>query len=309
MLFEKEISVIAPAHNENELIEEFITRTNKTMDENKLKGEILIVDDGSTDSTLEIVHRLQKQIKNLRVVSHRKNKGLTAAIATGIENAKFEYVVLLHSDLESFPEEDIPKLLQPLREGYDFAIGRKDYKQKGFIVKWLSSATFNFLTRKLFKVDVHDMGWVKAFKREIYFNVEPLRSNWHRFFVIFAAEEGYKIKEVPTKLHPRRLGKSHYGKFGLLRAPGAIFDLFVIRFLLSFSKKPMHIFGAIGAILTSLGFLCGLYVLFMAITLGTVADRIPSMLLTVFLILTGLQFFAIGFLAELIVSINERKNK
>ena len=122
-MFQEKISVIAPAHNEQELIEEFITRTDKTLKENSLKGEILIINDGSTDNTLKIIQNLQNKIKNLRVVSHRNNKGLTSAIITGIENSKYDYIVLLHSDIESYPEEDIPKLLKPLEEGYDMTIG------------------------------------------------------------------------------------------------------------------------------------------------------------------------------------------
>lgn len=307
-MFEEKISVIAPAHNEQELIEEFITRTSNTLKKNNLKGEILIINDGSTDNTLKIIQNMQNKIKNLRVVSHKKNKGLTSAIITGIENSKCDYIVLLHSDIESYPEEDIPKLLQPLEKGYDMAVGIKEHKKKTF-VKATSSIIFNWISRKLFKVSFQDLGWVKAFKKEIYYNVETLRSDWHRFFVILAANEGYKIKEVPVNFYPRKTGESHYGKFGIRRAPGGVFDMLTIKFLLSFSKKPMHIFGTLGAILMFLGFLFGLYILYILLAVGSLTGRTPSMLLTVFLILTGLQFFVIGFLAELIVSANERKNQ
>ena len=306
MEFKEKISVIAPAHNEEGNVKEYVERVDKTMKTHSLIGEILIVNDGSTDKTLIILESLQKKYKNLRVVSHRKNKGLTSAIRTGIENAQYEYIILLHSDLESYPEEDIPRLLKPLTEGYDFVIGRKNHEQRT-LVKAVSSLAFNFLCRKLFKANIHDIGWVKAFKKEVYYNVETLRSDWHRFFVFLAANEGYKIKEVPASFHQRKTGKSHFGKLGIKRARGAFLDLIVIKFLLSFSKRPMHIFGTTGGIMVSLGLLVALYDLYLFLAYGSLVDRTPSLLLSVFLILTGLQFFATGFLAELIVSISEKR--
>ena len=308
-MFKTKISVVAPAYNEQGCIKEFVERVHKTLRDNHLQGEIVIVNDGSRDNTLNILISLQKDIPILRVISHKKNQGFTAAMITAIENTKYDYIVFLPSDLESHPEEDIPKLLKPIEEGYDFSIGWRKNKRQGFLKTQLSK-TFNILTALLFRVHIHDMGWVKAFRKEIYYNVEALRADWHRYFVVLAAKEGYRIKEVPTTFYPRKAGKSKFGRVGLKRIPGGFLDLLVIKFLTSFSKKPMRVFGPIGAFLMGLGFISGLYVLFLNFVLmEAVINRVPLVVLTVFLFVTGLQLFGLGFVSELIVSNSEKQNR
>ncbi len=308
-MFKERISVVAPAYNEQGCIKEFVERVYATLKSNNLKGEILVVNDCSKDRTLPILKELQKDIPILKIVSHRMNRGLTSAMITGIENAAEEYIVFLSSDLESHPEEDIPKLLAPINDGYDLVVGWRTNRRQGFL-KTVISKFFNLLSSKLFDVHVHDLGWVKAFKKDIYYNVEALRSDWHRFFVILASNQGYKIKEVPTRFYPRKSGKSSYGLVGLKRLPGGFFDLLVVKFLSSFSKKPMHIFGLLGLLMLFFGFISGLYLLYLNyIVFGSVMDRIPLIMLTILLFLTGLQLFAMGFLAELIVSVSERKKR
>lgn len=298
-----EVSVVAPAHNEEENIKEFVEKADKTLKDNAIKGEILIVDDGSRDNTGRILEELKGKIKNLRVIHNKTRKGLTGATWTGFKNAKKEIIVFLPSDLESDPEEDIPKLLNNLTEA-DLVVGWRYNKRQG-IVKTLISFFFNFLSRLLFGVKVHDLGWVKAFRREIIYNIESLRSDWHRFFVVLAAHEGYTVKEVKTKFHPRKKGSSHYGKFGFKRMFSGFFDMLVVKFLLSFSKKPMQIFGLAGSIMFLSGFFVGCYLLYLNFSLGNISQRIPLISLAILFILVGIQLFAIGFLAEFLVSIRE----
>ena len=308
-MFKEKISVVAPAYNEEGCIREFVERVYATFQKNDLKGEILVVNDASRDKTLQILNELEKEVPILRIVSHQMNKGLTSAMITGIENAKFDYIVFTSSDLESHPEEDFPKLLAPINEGYDLVVGWRTNRRQGFL-KTVISKIFNLVSRIFFNVNVHDLGWVKAFRKEIFYNVEALRSDWHRFFVILAANKGYRIKEVPTKFYPRKTGKSSYGLVGLKRLPGGFFDLLVVKFLSSFSKKPMHIFGLLGLIMIFFGFVSGMYLLYLNyIVYGSVMDRIPLIMLTILLFLTGLQLFAMSFLAELIVSGNEKRKR
>ncbi|MBD3252462.1 glycosyltransferase [Candidatus Pacearchaeota archaeon] len=307
MLFNEKISVIAPANNEEDVVEEFVKKTYETFRKYQLKGEIVVVDDGSTDKTLEILKRLQEEIRILRIISYKRNKGLTYAFTKGIKNSKYDYIVFLPSDLESNPLEDIPKLLGGINEGYDMVIGYRDKKKRGGLIKTISSNLFNLITSIFFKGKFKDVGWVKAFKKEIYYNIEVLRSDWHRFLVILAANEGYRIKEIKTNFYPRRKGRSHFGRFGIGRAYGGLIDLIVIKFLISFSKKPMRIFGILGGVSIFLGFIVSLYVIYLDIMLGSIVERVPLILLGVLLILTGFNLFSLGFLAELIVSINERK--
>jgi len=303
------ISLVAPAYNEQGCIEEFVTEADATFQENGYAGEIIVVNDASRDRTLPILLSLQKKFLRLRIISHQRNQGLTAAMITGIENAKHEIIVFMSSDLESRPREDIPKLIAAVEQGYDVAIGRRMNKRQGFL-KTLLSKSFNALVRTLFNVRFHDVGWVRAFRKEVYYNIESMRSDWHRYFVILAAEQGYKVKEVPVRFYPRKSGKSKFGLVGLKRIPGGFLDLLVVKFLSSFSKKPMHIFGSIGAGMVGLGFISGLYVLYLNFILMEAAiNRVPLILLTVFLFLTGLQLFALGFIGELIVSNSEKQKR
>jgi len=303
----KRISVVAPAYNEEECIGSFIDKTIRAFRDNNLKGEIIIVNDGSTDKTRQIVEKIAKKNKLVKIINNRKNMGLTGATWVGFNNAKEEIIVFLPSDLESNPEEDIPTLLEPLEQGYDLSVGRR-YGGKLSIPKKMTSYLFNLIARVIFKVPTHDLGWVKAFKKEIIKDIE-LRSDWHRFLVVFIANKGYKIKEVKTRFYPRKLGKSKFGKLGFLRIPGGFFDMIAIKFLLSFSKKPMFAFGTLGALFLLLGLMGGVYLVILKFLEGSIIQRTPLIFLIVILIVSGLQLFALGFLAELLVTIRDEVNK
>jgi len=299
----KRISVVAPAYNEEECIRLFIDKTTKTFKDNKLEGEILIVNDASNDKTADILQDISKNNKLLNVIHNKKNLGLTGAAWIGFRNAKENFIVFLPSDLESNPEEDIPILLKPLEDGYDMSVGWKQGSRKN-IIKTVTSDIFNKLTRLIFKIQVHDFGWVKAFKKEVISNIE-LRSDWHRFLVVFVANQGYRIKEVKTKFYPRKTGNSKFGRLGFLRIPGGVFDMLAIKFILSFSKKPMFVFGTLGAIFLLIGFIGGSYLLITKLLGEALIQRIPLIFLLVILIISGIQLFALGFLAELLVTIRE----
>tara|TARA_B100000315_G_scaffold254455_1_gene295566 strand:- start:271 stop:1194 length:924 start_codon:yes stop_codon:yes gene_type:complete len=304
----KDVSIVSPARNEEQNIKEFTEKTITALKKLKVDYEVIIVNDASTDSTGLILTQLKSSYKNLKVICNRKRKGLTGSINIGFENAKNPIIIFLPSDLESNPIEDIPKLLKTFEEGYDVVVGWR-YNKKDNLVKRMLTFMFNSLISFLFKTKVHDVGWVKCFKKEILDNIEPLRSDWHRFFVMLASSEGYKIKEVKTKYYPRNKGTSKFGKFGFSRVPGAFFDLIVVKFFSVFSKRPMQIFGFMGLLSILFGLIIGIYLLYLHFILKFIINMMPFIVLILLFIITGVILFGIGILAEYLVSLREQIRK
>jgi len=291
------VSVLIPAYNEQGNVPLVIDKVARTFGARGIDGEVVFVDDGSTDGTGHEAAACAARYPFVKVVSHRRNLGLTEAIKTGFRHVSGDIIVLLPGDLESDPEEDIPKLLDKLAEGYDVVAGWRQGRHEGKIV---ASRIYNFISRLLFNVQAHDMNWIKAFRREVTDGLR-LRSDWHRFILMIAASQGYKIGEVPTNYYPRRQGKT---KFGLGRIPVSFLDVLVVKFLLTFSRKPMIFFGALGSalILTALG--TGLYLIYQYIV--HFRQIRPLFNFGITLALAGLVIFLVGFLAELVVDQHER---
>jgi glycosyltransferase involved in cell wall biosynthesis len=291
------VSVFIPAHNEAGNITPLLDKIACTFADHNLDGEVVLVDDGSTDGTAAEAAAGATRYPWLRVFTHRRRLGLTAAMKTGFRQVRGDVVVFLPADLESDPEEDVPKLLDKLAEGYDVVAGWRQGRREGKVV---ASTIYNFVSRRLFNVQAHDMNWIKAFRREVIDDL-PLRSDWHRFILMIAADKGYKIAEVPTSYYPRQTGRS---KYGFWRLPVSFLDVLVVKFLLTFSQKPMLFFGAIGSLFALTGLGIGLWLVY--IWLATHTQQRPILLLAFVLILAGLLLFLVGFLAELVVSQGER---
>lgn len=296
------VSLFAPARNEQNNIKLFIEKIQNTFNKHKITGEIIIVDDASTDNTGLILDNLKKRYSNLVIIHNKRKQGITGSMTTAFKYAKNDIFMFFCSDLESNPEEDIPKILEPIeKEDYDMVVGWR-YNKKAGIIKILLSKIFNSLSNIFFGVKLHDLGWVKAFKRDIINEIEPLRSDWHRFIAVFAYNAGYKVKEIKTTWYPRHSGKSNFGKFGFGRLLGGFLDLLVIKFYLSFSKKPMLLFGISGFSFLTLGFLTGLFLLYRwmhGLVLGN------TLILVVLLAIIGIQLIALGFISEFLASIRE----
>ncbi len=292
------ISVLIPAYNEADNIAELVERTARAFDELAVAGELIFVDDGSVDGTGDIVQALQADYPWLRLIRHRRNRGLTTALQNGFHAARGEFILFLPADLESHPDEDIPKLYNKLQEGYDVVSGWRQGRADG---KEAASAIYNAVSSRLFDVHVHDANWIKGFRRAVIASLPPLRSDWHRFLLHIAADQGWRVGEVPTNWHPRKAGRSHYG---FMRIPVSLLDVLVIRFLLTFSQKPMRFFGGVGlaAFLVSGGVFLWLVYLWFA----TQTQKRPIFWLALGLALAGLLFFLVGFLAELIVAQGDR---
>ena len=292
------LSVLIPAYNEAENIEELVERTASAFDELNVPGELIFVDDGSSDGTGDVVESMQARYPWVRLIRHRRNRGLTAALQNGFHASRGDYILFLPADLESHPDEDIPALYNKLLEGYDVVSGWRQGRADG---KEAASAIYNMVSSRLFDVQVHDANWIKGFRREVIESLPPLRSDWHRFLLHIAADQGWRVGETPTNWYPRKAGRSHFG-FG--RIPVSFLDVLVIRFLLTFSQAPMRFFGGlgIGSLLIS-GFIF-LYLAFLWFSRG--AQRRPIFWMALGLALAGLLFFLVGFLAELIVAQGDR---
>lgn len=291
------VSVFIPARNEADNVAPLFDKIAGAFDALHVAGEIIFVDDGSTDATWDEAHAAAARHPCARLFRHRKSLGLTEAMRTGFRQCRGDTVVFLPADLESDPEEDIPKLLAKINEGYDVVAGWRQGRRDG---KVFASAIANTVSRRLFGLNVHDMNWIKAFRREVVENIR-LRSDWHRFILILAAAQGYTIGEVPVNFYPRQKGKSHYG---LGRLPISFLDVLVLRFLLTFSRKPMLFFGGLGLILTTASL--ATFVTLSVIYLLSLGQRRPVFDFAGVLLLVGVLFFVVGFLAELIVNQNER---
>ncbi|MEJ2209200.1 MAG: glycosyltransferase family 2 protein [Anaerolineae bacterium] len=293
-----QVSVFVPAHNEADNVEPLLARIEQGLAARDIRGEVILVDDGSTDGTAERAEALQAQYPWLRVLRHRRNFGLTEAMRTGFRAARGDLVLFLPADLECHPDEDIPKLVDKLNEGYDVVAGWRQNRKGGKVV---ASSVYNTVSRRLFGLEVHDMNWIKGFRRQVIESLPPLRSDWHRFVLMLAASQGWRVGEVPTQWYPRQAGRSHYG---FARIPISFLDVLVVKFLLTFRRHPMRFFGGLGAILVTAAGAIGVYLIYLWVTIGR--QQRPVFQFTGYLAVAGLLLFLVGFLAELVVSQSEQ---
>lgn len=291
------VSVLVPAHNEVGNVTELVARVGRAFAATGLtngRGELVLINDGSTDGTGQLAERLIGQYPFLRVIHHRRNLGLTAALRTGFRTVRGDLILFLPADLESDPETDIPLLLDRLAQGYDVVAGWRQGRKEG---KVFASGIYNLVSRWLFGLQLHDMNWIKGFRREVVESLPPLRSDWHRFILHIAAHQGYRIGEVATPWHKRRSGRS---KFGFSRIPISLLDVLVVWFLLTFSRAPMRFFGGLGLASLTLSGLTFLWLLWLWLAYET--QRRPVFWAASGLAIAGLLLFLIGFVAELVVS-------
>lgn len=293
------VSVFIPARNEAGNIPPLMEKIARTFHAHALDGEVIFVDDGSTDATWQEAVAASEKYPFLRLYRHRRSFGLTEAMRTGFRHVRGDVVIFLPSDLEADPEEDIPKLLAKLDEGYDVVAGWRQGRNDG---KVFASQIYNMVSRALFGLEAHDMNWIKAFRRAVLDDLH-LRSDWHRFILHIAASKGYKIGEVPVNFYPRQKGQSN---FGFARIPISFLDVLVVKFLMTFSRKPMLFFGGLGAFSILSAFLIWIYLTALYFnTPGNMQQR-PLFTFAGFIFVAGILLFIGGFLAELVVSQADR---
>lgn len=288
----RNFSVIIPALNESENIPELFREIDAAFARNGLEGEVIFVDDGSTDGSYEIAVREGSRLGRLKVARHERNLGKTEALLTGARVAETDWLILFDADLQHLPEE-IPRFLAEVQKGYDIVCGRKVGKYQ----KRLVSGLYNWLSRIMFRVPVRDLNSMKIFRKRVLDDVQ-LRHDWHRFFVVLAHAKGYRVGEIDIPLHPRRRGETKYGGRG--RVMVGLLDLISVWFLLLFSRKPMLLFGFTGVVLAFLGLLVGLAAVIMR--LAGHGFR-PLLTLVVLLVVLGISLFGFGFVAELVATL------
>jgi len=280
------VSTIVPAMNEEGNIEEFCRQFDEMQKSAGFTNELVFVDDGSSDGTLAEIKSAASKYSFIRNASHQRNQGVTASLETGFGMAKGEVFIYYPADLQYKPE-DIPKLVQPILNGADVCCG---WKQGKYNKKFVSSV-YNWFSRKLFHLKVHDLNSVKAFRKEITDRV--FRKDWHRYLVVLAAEEGFKIEEVKIPLYERNWGET---KFSVLRIPIGVLDMLSIWFQLKFMKKPLLYFGFIGFIMFFLSFVVGLIAIYFRV-FESEGYR-PLLYLVILLAGMGMGFFVLGFVLE-----------
>jgi glycosyltransferase involved in cell wall biosynthesis len=297
---------VVPVFNERENLNPLYEQLSEALSSLDLVSEILFVDDGSTDGSTELMRGLAASDPRVRLLEFARNFGQTAAMSAGFHHSRGEVIVPLDADLQNDPR-DIPRILAKLEEGYGvISCWRKDRRDP-----WLSrvfpSRLANFLISIISGVRLHDYGCtIKGYRREVVQHIH-LYGEMHRFIPIFASWAGARVAEITVQHHPRRHGRS---KYGMLRTVKVLLDLITIKFLGTFSTKPMYAFGGLGF----LSFLGGLSLaattLYMRFFHDVRAHRNPLLLLSVFFFIVGVQFILFGLIAELIIrTYHESQNK
>jgi glycosyltransferase involved in cell wall biosynthesis len=284
-----DVSVLVPAKDEAENLPLFMELAAEAFAAHpETRYEVVVVDDGSVDDSWHVLQRLQEQYPFLRAIRHRAKRGIADALRTGYLHSTGPVLVFYPADLQ-FKPEDIPRLVQPiLDDRADMVTGFKEGKyEKAFV-----SGIYNGLSRMLFDVPVKDLNSVKAYRREIM-DALPVRPDWHRFMIVIAAANGFTVTEIPVPLYPRNAGKS---KFGLSRIPVGVLDMLSVWFELKFGKKPLLLFGMLGAALFAFGMLAGLMAL---VVLAVTHEGIrPVWTIIQTCLILGSVLFATGLLGE-----------
>ena len=299
------VSVLVPAKDEAENLPEFLRQCAAALPSLGVGFEVVVVDDGSRDATPRVLTELQLAYPFLQVVTHRRQRGIADALRSGSDAASGDIFVFYPADLQYKPE-DIPALVAPILSGQaDIVTGTKQGKyEKAFV-----SSIYNGLCRWLFGVRVTDLNSVKAYRREVMTHV-PMRPDWHRFMVVIAAADGFRLTSVPVPLYARTAGVS---KFTWRRIPIGLLDLISVWFQLRFGRKPMLFFGLAGAILFSIGFTAGIVALVLRfgfiIGIGHGVGFRPLLNLIETMVISGIVLFGFGFTGELVAGLREEQRE
>ncbi|MDQ3011166.1 MAG: glycosyltransferase family 2 protein [Acidobacteriota bacterium] len=294
------LSIFLPVYNEEGNLERLQTKITEAMTALGHSYEVIYVDDGSSDGSLELLKRFAAEDSRVKVVAFRRNYGQTAAMAAGIDAARGEVLIPMDADLQNDPA-DIRRLLAKLDEGYDVVSGWRKDRQDAFITRTFPSRIANGLISRIGGVPLHDYGCsLKAYRREVLKDVN-LYGEMHRFIPIYAAWAGASVTEIPVAHYPRTAGKS---KYGLSRTIKVIFDLVTIKFMASYMTKPIYIFGWAGVLAFAISIFSGVFACLMKFASWPKhADFIqtPLPVLAMMMLGLGVQFFLMGLIAEMLV--------
>ena len=290
-----DLSIIIPCYNEAQNIPLLFEELRRVVNSTGLSYEVIGIDDGSQDQTFE---GLKKEISRLprgKAVRLRRNFGQTAALSAGFDLAEGKIIITLDGDLQNDPG-DIPKLVAKIQQGYDLVSGWREKRQDPFWSRRLPSSVANRMISWVTGVKLHDYGCtLKAFTREVAKNIR-LYGEMHRFIPAIASWMGVTMAEVPVHHRPRKFGRS---KYGLSRTIRVLLDLITVKFLATYSTRPIHVFGYWGMLSGMAGFALACYLTFQRLFLGIPLANRPILLLAILLIFIGVQFISMGLLGEL----------
>ena len=293
-----ELSIVIPVYNEVKNLPLLYEAIHQAMDSYNKDWEMVFVNDGSKDASLTVLQDLAKaDPRFVRVVELRRNFGQTAAIAAGIDHAQGSIIVMLDADMQNDPI-DIPMMLEKLDEGYDVVSGWRKDRKDAFVNRTLPSRIANGLISWVTGVHLHDYGCtLKAYRREVITGFR-LYGEMHRFIPVYASRFGAKIIEVPVHHHPRKFGKTSYG---LERTIKVLLDLFTVKFLISYSNKPIYLFGGAGIFMMSISAIVLLFLFIRRVWFLVSVTQSPLFLISAITGLMGFQSILMGLIAELLI--------
>ena len=292
-----ELSLFLPVLDEEENLRPMHAKIQEALNELDKTAEVIYVDDGSTDKSLEILREIAAEDKRVRVISLRRNYGQTAAMSAGIDAAKGEILIPMDADLQNDPK-DIARLLEKLNEGYDVVSGWRKNRQDKLVSRKIPSKIANKIISLIGGVPLHDYGCsLKAYRREVIQDVR-LYGEMHRFIPIYASWAGARVTEIPVDHHARTMGKS---KYGISRTIKVVFDLMTIKFMASYQTKPIYVFGTFGLIAFVLSIIAGVWAFVLKFIYGVSFILTPLPVIAIVLLAISMQFFLMGLLAEMLV--------
>ncbi|MCC6790235.1 MAG: glycosyltransferase family 2 protein [Thermomicrobiales bacterium] len=287
------LSIVIPVYNEEGNLPELHRRLTGVLTDLGLPYEFIFVDDGSNDGTWDIIKSLRHEDHRVVALRHRRNFGKAQALSNGFAIARGEAVITMDGDLQDDPDE-LPRFIDELNNGHDLVSGWKQRRQDP-LGKTAPSKVFNWTVRKASGVQLHDFNCgFKAYRLEVTRSIR-LYGELHRFTPVLADAEGFRIKELPVKHHPRTWGTSKYGWSRLVKG---FLDLLTVTFLTNYRQRPMHLFGLPGLLSLMLGVLLGLFLTFQRVVQDETIGTRPLLMLAVLLVVIGTQFFGLGLLGE-----------
>ncbi len=301
-----ELSIVIPVFNEEECIASLVHEIDRVLAPSQNSYEIVIVDDGSKDGTFAALRNLFQQSERLKIVRLKRNFGQTAALAAGLDHADGEIIVLMDGDAQNDPA-DIPLLLRKIAEGNDLVAGWRHNRKDAFFNRRMPSMIANRLISWTTQVKLHDYGCtLKAMRKDLAKSLR-LYGEMHRFIPAIAYERGAQIAELKVNHRPRLRGAS---KYGITRTLRVVLDLLTVKFLISYSTRPAHVFGPIGALCGLAGFTFALYLTVQKFVYDMDIGGRPLLLLSILLIFIGIQFITMGLLGEMLArTYHESQNR
>ncbi|MBI2523116.1 glycosyltransferase family 2 protein [Candidatus Woesearchaeota archaeon] len=294
-----ELSIVIPVLNEEKNLETLHKSIITSLKKENISYEIIFIDDGSTDNSYNLLAKLHQKDKRVKVIKFAGNFGQTSAWDAGIKAAKGQYIITMDSDLQNDPS-DIPRMLNAIKNSnYDAISGWRTNRKDSFSKKFFSIFA-NFLRKAMTKEKIHDSGCsLKIYKKECFDNVD-LYGEMHRYITAVLALEGLRIGEIKVRHNPRKHGKTKYGAARLLK--GSL-DLLFMAFMTKYSTRPLHLFGSLGIATFLLGMAISLYLTILKFSYGESLSERPMLILSVLLLILGIQFIFFGILAEIMMRI------